>query len=95
MLDLVEMRTAGFPISGVSLERHANAGLIGFEFVAAGSVAGVPVDLAVARGADHQVIIGAEDREIRAALLERDDDGVLAVGLDVDDRVDEALGCRF
>ena len=41
------------------------------------------------------MVIADDEGEIRAASLQRDDDGVAALGLDVGDRLDQRLGRRF
>ena len=90
------MGAALFPVVGIALKFGLHARLEVLQLVATGSdaVGGVG-HLAVFRGHDRNVIVRHDEREVGIAAAQGEDHGVFAVGLNVGDWRNHALGGRF
>ncbi len=87
--DGIEPRRA--MIVGEALARALHARLELVEHIGAGAVAGECIGLAVLGGQDVQVEVGDQIGEVRIAAIKGEDDGILAVGLDVDQGLQQRL----
>ena len=80
----------GFPVIGEFLEHRLDAGLEGFDRIAAGAALARPIDLSLLVGGQHhQMIVGKHIGKVGAARRELDRQCVGIVDLDLFDRGEE------
>jgi hypothetical protein len=82
------------PIVGLPCQKHSDARIELGQVVSACPDRALPVGQAVLLWHDDQMVVADDERKIHVWQRQLEDDGILAIGPDIDDLFDDPLGRR-